>query len=154
MASDKLCPKCKVEFGLSRHTYCKKCDLDYKRAWYKANRPYSSPYKPFTKDAGQVGFKRDHPLYRAFSSSKRRAKKHGIEFSLVLAELVVPSHCPVLGIPLDSSTQQNIPSLDQIKPRGGYTKDNVRVISYRANMIKSNATAEELLKVYQYVATA
>jgi hypothetical protein len=33
----------------------------------------------------------------------------------------------------------------------GYTDDNVRVISMRANTLKNDATLEELLKVVDYV---
>jgi hypothetical protein len=39
------------------------------------------------------------------------------------------------------------PSLDRMDPNLGYTDDNVRVISMRANQIKSNATPEELLRI-------
>lgn len=36
------------------------------------------------------------------------------------------------------------PSLDHIEPEKGYVRGNVWVISYRANMIKNNATIDEL----------
>lgn len=39
------------------------------------------------------------------------------------------------------------PSIDRIIPELGYTKGNIRVISNRANLLKSNATIEELQKV-------
>lgn len=34
-------------------------------------------------------------------------------------------------------------SLDRIDPRKGYVKGNVWIISYRANLIKNDGTAEE-----------
>lgn len=61
--------------------------------------------------------------------------------------------CPVLGIPLFKGTGKltdNSPTLDRIDSTGGYTKDNVLVVSARANRIKSDATIEELLKVALY----
>lgn len=39
------------------------------------------------------------------------------------------------------------PSLDRIDSSKGYVKGNVRVISARANMLKNNATVEELTLV-------
>ncbi len=87
--------------------------------------------------------------YDIWCGVKKRAKKNGTEFSLELADIpVIPEYCPVLGIkiianklagPLDSS-----PSLDRINPKLGYIKGNVRIISNRANRIKSDATLEEL----------
>jgi hypothetical protein len=41
----------------------------------------------------------------------------------------------------------NSPSLDRIVPEKGYVAGNIRVISQRANRIKSNATVEELRAV-------
>ena len=60
----------------------------------------------------------------------------------------MPEFCPVLGIalqpndkagPIDSS-----PSLDRIAPSLGYVPGNVRVISFRANRLRADATAAEL----------
>lgn len=43
------------------------------------------------------------------------------------------------------------PSIDRINQDSGYTKDNIRVISWRANHIKNDATLEELEKIVAYV---
>jgi hypothetical protein len=42
-------------------------------------------------------------------------------------------------------------SLDRIDSDKGYVKGNVQVISYRANMLKSNASIEELEKVLNWM---
>lgn len=39
---------------------------------------------------------------------------------------------------------KNDPSVDRIIPELGYTKGNVRVISNRANLLKNNASIEEI----------
>lgn len=80
---------------------------------------------------------------------KSRAKKFGTPFDLDFDDIVVPTHCPILGMPLNFNQGRkgyhaDSPSLDKIKPSGGYLKGNVRVISARANLLKNDATVEEL----------
>jgi hypothetical protein len=70
-------------------------------------------------------------------------------------DIVIPLHCPVLGLPLyrnsgGAAQGPNSPSLDRIDPALGYVQGNVKVISSRANAIKSNASPEELLRVAAY----
>ena len=81
--------------------------------------------------------------------SKRRARKKGFEHTITYADINIPTHCPLLGIPLfraegQDGSRSNSPSLDRIDSSRGYTPDNVWVISNKANSIKSNATLEEL----------
>lgn len=89
---------------------------------------------------------------RVLTRVKSRAKKGGIPFNLDISDIVIPKTCPVLGIPIFSATGEggnlyNSPSLDRINPRGGYVKGNIRVISNRANLLKSDATVQELTKI-------
>jgi hypothetical protein len=82
-------------------------------------------------------------LYR----SKASAKKKNIPFNLDLSDIKIPKVCPVLGIELlkgKDNSCDNSPSIDKIKPELGYVKGNVRIISQRANLLKSNATIDEL----------
>ena len=82
-----------------------------------------------------------------FKSAKRRAKEQGMPFDLALGDIVVPVVCPVFGIPLRNGTlesHQDSPSLDKIDPLKGYVKDNIWVISHRANLIKNNSSLPEL----------
>jgi len=85
---------------------------------------------------------------------RKRAKDKGLEFTLKLEDIVIPSHCPMLGIPLHPTSGQaahaNSPSLDRLDPRKGYTPENTQIISHRANTIKSNATPEELRLIADY----
>lgn len=70
----------------------------------------------------------------------------GIPFDLERDSIAIPSVCPVLGIPIavSGSRHAGSPSLDRVLPSRGYVKGNVRVISDRANRLKSDQTAAEL----------
>jgi hypothetical protein len=87
------------------------------------------------------------PFYLLFMNRKSKAKKKGITFDVKYSDLVLPSHCPILGIPLFFDLNKaidNTPSIDKIDPSMGYIKGNVQIISYKANRIKNNASLEEL----------
>jgi len=94
------------------------------------------------------------PEYKMLSGAKKRALRKGIPFDISLDDIVIPDKCPVLGIELRKSTDgkphPESPSLDRIVPSLGYTKGNVEVISLRANSIKQNASADEILAVGNY----
>jgi hypothetical protein len=85
---------------------------------------------------------------RMLRSAKANAKVREIPFELTVADIPeIPDVCPVLGIPLfrtNGVQTMNTPSLDRINPSHGYVRGNVRVISLRANILRSNATVEEL----------
>lgn len=85
-----------------------------------------------------------------YNRLKASAKKRNIDFNLQVTDmyyLSYPITCPVLGIPLQfnrGKVQDNSYSIDRIDSSLGYTLDNIQVISYRANTLKNNATADEL----------
>ena len=65
------------------------------------------------------------------------------------------SKCPVLGVDMEISklgTKNNdlTPSIDRIDPKKGYVKDNIIVVSMRANRIKTDATVDEIRKVADF----
>ncbi len=72
----------------------------------------------------------------------------------LLKELLpAPRNCPVLGIEIDynkSIRVENGPSIDRINNNKGYISGNCLVVSWRANRLKNDGTAEEHLKIYQY----
>lgn len=87
--------------------------------------------------------------------ARTRARKEGVVFNLTEDDIYLPTHCPVLKMELKSNTGVSGPnsySIDRIKPDAGYVAGNVCVISNRANLIKSNANADELFAVARYVA--
>lgn len=98
-------------------------------------------------------------LKELFRDARDRAKKLGIPYDQDIPDLELPDKCPVLGIPLSyggfrGKPKSDSPSLDRIVPELGYVKANIRVISYRANTLKNNATVDELRRVYLYMLEA
>lgn len=95
-------------------------------------------------------WRRSNPVKALCVAARCRAKRFGVEYSLDYREIEIPERCPLLGIELESGDRRHqdaSPTLDRIDPRGGYTPDNVWVISYRANRIKNDATPEEFLRI-------
>jgi len=91
-------------------------------------------------------------LYNRLKSS---AKKRNIPFTLTLTELnnlTFPISCPILNIPLNSNNKQsdNSYSIDRIDSDKGYEIDNIIVVSWKANRLKNNATAEEMQKISDF----
>lgn len=84
---------------------------------------------------------------------RHRAKAKGIECTITAKDIVVPMHCPVLGIALESGvgTRNCSPSVDRFDNGRGYVSGNVNVISHRANRLKCDATIEELELVLSYM---
>ena len=88
------------------------------------------------------------------SDAKKRAKLKNLEFNITFEDVYIPEFCPVLGIELfvSSGTRSpNSPSLDRIDNSKGYTKDNIMVISLRANQIKNDASVDELKAIVKYI---
>lgn len=95
----------------------------------------------------------EDPRTRLLQLASQRARKVGLPFALVKSDIAIPEKCPVLGIPLEVGKNKPgnaSPSLDRIRGDLGYVRENVRVISYRANRIRNDATVEELEAVLAY----
>lgn len=91
-----------------------------------------------------------------WSQLKSSANKRNIPFDLKptdIDEIGIPITCPILNIPLyfhKNKVQDNSISFDRIDSTKGYTVDNLIVVSYRANKIKTNATLDELKKIVHF----
>lgn len=89
-------------------------------------------------------------VYRLWYSAKSRAKRKNRSFSIEESDIRIPEVCPILGTKFIKNTEYAA-SIDRIDSTKGYIKGNIQVISRRANMIKSNATIEEIQKVLDYM---
>ena len=113
---------------------CKTCDGSKNRAYTKSN-----------------------PEKAMLASIKGRAKKSKVLFNLLPEDIRTSGECPVLKIRMERNkngkrgAQPNSPSVDRIDPTKGYTRDNIQIISNKANMMKQDATPEELLMFAEWV---
>lgn len=93
------------------------------------------------------------PIYNRLKNS---AKKRGIPFDLTIVDLEdisIPLRCPINGLPLAfnrGKALDNSVSYDRIDSSKGYTRDNIIVISWKANRLKNNATANELQQLSEF----
>ena len=123
--------------------------LEQNREWHRNNRERNN--------LRAKQYKQEKPATIFVSQSRGRAKKLGVPFDLTeeyVLELIKNSEfCPVLGLKLvyGGGRGKQMPdsaSLDRVVGTLGYVKGNVRIISWRANELKKDATLEELRCVY------
>jgi hypothetical protein len=161
---EKQCSKCKEMLPVSMfskkaatkdglRSHCRSCEAQSNAKWYgnggkKKRQDWnkSNPVRRIT--AKMVG------------RARRAAQEKNLPFDIDLdyvrlmvgenAELA--SHCPIFQTILEWSCHRgnggkilpNSPSIDRIDPARGYVKGNIWVISYRANVIKNDASHDEL----------
>ena len=90
-----------------------------------------------------------------WSRAKKRAEQKGIPFTIKLDDIIIPDVCPVLNVSFSIVEGRGpgdfSPSLDRINGDIGYTKENVMIISFKANRIKNDATVEDVESVLKYM---
>ena len=85
---------------------------------------------------------------------RKKASNYKHDWDIKFNDLTFPTHCPILGIELDylaSFRSDNSPSFDRIDSSKGYIKGNVVILSWRANRIKNDGTAEEHQKIADFM---
>lgn len=146
------CKQCGGEIQKSKTNqkkiFCSKiCQVKHTRSVWKQNNPdkIKESYRKWNNSPNRI-----------LSKIKSRCKKRNIPFDLSLEDLEFPTHCPILGIKLIYNSEgqgykPNIASVDRIIPELGYIKGNVKIISWKANVVKNDSTIEELQKVISYL---
>jgi len=103
----------------------------------------------------RVRINKDNSIQRKMiSSAKERAKKQNLDINISWEDIVIPEICPILKIPLVKGKVHitaNSPSLDRKDPKKGYIKDNIWVISSKANTMKSDCDRDFLLLFADWV---
>lgn len=161
---NKTCTKCgeskpRDEFykrsgGRLLHSQCKVCMKSRNDPVYQ--KEYHAEYRDRLKEEMRFHTALGKSLIanQLWRGAKRRAEEKGLEFTITEQDIHVPDVCPILGIPLkvgDGVVHDESPTLDRISSDKGYVPGNIHVISHRANRVKSNATVDDLKKVFEWM---
>lgn len=141
------------------HRYCKQCNAEYyttnKERIKETTHHYRSERREeFNTLSEMTEVVERHVVARLLAGAKWRAEKTGIEFDLTIDDVSCPLYCPMLGIRLqiaDGNIGDASPTLDRLDASRGYVKGNVHIISGKANRIKTNATTDEVRRVYEWM---
>tara|TARA_R100000315_G_C5233914_1_gene145005 strand:- start:1823 stop:2689 length:867 start_codon:yes stop_codon:yes gene_type:complete len=141
-----------------RKSECIECMKERSRLQWVGGRKdtYSYEYTPskLNKEINPGALTKKDYQKRMFLAARGRAKSKGLPFTLNEEDVVIPDKCPVFGIDIDVGAAKyapNIPSIDRVVPELGYTKENIRIVCYRANRLKNNASFEELELIYNWM---
>jgi hypothetical protein len=96
---------------------------------------------------------KDDAIKVMLMNSRQRAKRDGLEHTLTREDIVIPDRCPVLSIELKRQGRKkwvSTPSIDRIDNNKGYIPGNIVVVSIRANVLKRDATTEELRMIADF----
>ena len=91
---------------------------------------------------------RVNPALKMIVTARRRAKLKNIPFNLEAEDILIPSVCPILKIPIIPGVKKlhkGSPSLDRITPEIGYTPTNIQILSHKANCMKQDLNVNQLL---------
>ena len=123
--------------GGKRFTTCVQCEKDRFNKRYRVN-----------------------PIPQLISGFRNRAKKQNVSFNLTVGDMKgliknAADVCPALGVKMEiaklfANDNNYSPSFDRIDPKKRYTKNNIVIVSTRANRIKSDATVDEIRKVADF----
>lgn len=94
-----------------------------------------------------------HPEKELLNRAQKRAKTRGLTFNLTESDILIPSVCPILDIPIfiSKGMSDNSISIDRVDNTLGYVRGNIQVISNKANAMKNSATPAELKKFAAWV---
>jgi hypothetical protein len=124
-------------------------------AAYRASAKWRKNNKDKIRERDLIKRLQNLPEYM-WRSAWERAKKKNIPFSIDISDVAIPEYCPILEIKLvnhlgEGKAMDDSPSLDRIIPSLGYIKGNIQVISHKANIMKANASKEELIIFAKYI---
>lgn len=156
----RTCVQCGTEFKVEKgHKFGRCCsrkcrsalwcsknrdkNAEYMKKWYSKNRDKHAECRKKRRAAQPAA-------WHMWEQARNRARSKGLPFTITTEDIVVPTHCPYLGIPLERAVGKggampNSPSLDRIIGALGYVPHNIQVISNLANVMKNSATQDQLI---------
>jgi hypothetical protein len=144
------CKDCRKLSDLSNYEKNKSRILEKRKEYYIKTKDVPE-IKAKRKAVKSKHYEENYEFY-ILGRCKKRAKQSNLDIEL--EDIIIPDICPVLNVPLVRGKKKasiNSPSVDRIDPNRGYTKDNIQIISNLANMMKNNASPEQLIKFAEWV---
>lgn len=93
----------------------------------------------------------NHMEISLYKHAKERAKDKNIEFTIDINDIIdlikATPICPIRHVPFEKGKGvvcANSMTLDRIDSSKGYIKDNIQLLSFKANTIKNNLSLQEL----------
>lgn len=129
----------------SRHGLCKRC---------------RNAKRKLTRQAAERHHRTKHPERYLYLRVRHNSRQRGAALTLVFEDFLreiggtMPTHCPVLGIPLDVSAPPHsgcLPTVDRMDSSKPYEAGNISVISWRANALKKDGTADEHRRIARWM---
>lgn len=123
-----------------------------KRCFNKARNP-----KRKAKHREKVAASPEKYLYLR---TRQNARQRGAPIDMTYDEFLIeiggkmPEFCPVLGLKLDTAATWNsgcLPTIDRFDSARSYERGNISIISWRANAIKRDGTADEHRRVADWM---
>jgi hypothetical protein len=125
----------------------------YEKEWAKKNKEkISNKNRKWYESTRKVKFIED-PQHYLWYVARTRSRQKGTEFTITKEDVIIPEICPILDIPLTKGDGYlpNSMSLDRVDNTKGYIPGNIRVISRKANLMKSSLTLDVLEKLIKYI---
>lgn len=138
---------------------CAKCGIEKPRTDYYVRARRTAGRCKVCYNLHRLVCRQAFPKRYMLESARTRAKARGLPCTITESDFDVPSHCPILGIPLSvkygsRGASDNSPSLDAIDPSKGYVSGNVQVLSQLANQMKNSATLEQCVMLGEWARRA
>jgi len=167
VSTTKICKTCKeeklpTEFSLNnaakdRLQYsCRACDNKRQTQRREKNLVAHLEYHRKYQRNKRLNF--DYRLQMLINASKQRARlndrEHDINVDDIKAIYPVDGCCPIFGMKLEfngAGFRDSSPSIDRIDSTKGYTRDNIQIISWKANRIKGAASLQDLEMLVAYL---
>jgi hypothetical protein len=136
---------------------CKKCRKYKPYSEYHKHRQCVNGHNTVCKlcrlPLSKENYKKQTLEYKLWHRAKIRAKEKGIPFNIEISDIIVPEECPIFKTKFEVRNHKTCASIDRVIPKLGYIKGNIQIISNRANMIKADASLEEIKKIYEWLLT-
>lgn len=137
------------------HNICKDCSNSERKAkqYYitsgkkRQKRKQIDPdYKEYLNNQKRENSRKNFKT-QMLANCKRRALKKELEFSICKEDIIIPELCPILKVPFIQGIGREYeytPTIDRIDNSKGYTKENIQIITKKANSMKNSASFKEL----------